>query len=191
MTDRMAVETSARETMKIIETGENAEKMTARTASEMIEEADAIDEDPLTTSEGAARATKVTESSEMRGELSTAALSLVFSKLICHRGVPVVGSSEATPAQVKAKRDAATADALAKAKAMVEAEQNKSADKVGEIAGPKEVVAESGMETSENGIRHKELNGSKEKKRAREEDDEAEPEAKKVDIKSETEKAES
>ncbi len=72
---------------------------------------------------------------------------------------------------------------------MVEAEQKKSADKDGEIAALKEKVAKSETKTSENGVKSEEVNGAASKKRAREEDEEAAPDLKKVDTKSEAVKA--
>ena len=131
------------------------------------------------------RVTGVTRSSEMRGELLTTALCPISAKLTSCRGVPVVKASQESSAESKAKRDAATADALAKAKAMVEAEQKKSAGKDGEMAELKERVAEVEAETPENGIKSEAVKGEKDKKRAREGDDEAGPEPKKVDSKSE------
>ena len=92
----------------------------------------------------------------------------------------------------KAKREAATADALAKAKAMVEAEQKKSIKSEhsvddGDVATTQKTEPlESDTKTSTRDSRCEETGEVQSKKRAREEEgggDGAPPEAKKVDTK--------
>lgn len=103
--------------------------------------------------------------------------------------MPVVQASEDTPAESKAKRDTATADAIAKARAMVEAEDKKSAVENGDVSKSEEKAAKVEPETKtgeSGGAKSEELNGDSAKKRAREEDEEAGPVVKKVDTKSET-----
>lgn len=116
------------------------------------------------------------------------------------RGVPVVGTSDVKSdksPEAKAKREAASADALAKAKAIVEAEQKK--------AGHVEMEAETNQAAIKDDVAIKqeanfvdsdtkrsapdrEAKGASEvqnNKRAREEDDDEAPGAKKVDTKDE------
>jgi hypothetical protein len=115
--------------------------------------------------------------------------------LTCIRGVPVVGTSDVKSdksPESKAKREAATADALAKAKAMVEAEQKKPAkpETEGEKKEPadKEDVAtdqetKPSEQDAETSVPHNKSEGAEEvqsKKRVREQDDEGAREAKKV-----------
>ena len=112
--------------------------------------------------------------------------------LILNSGVPVIGTSDPKSdksPENKAKREAATAEALAKAKAMVEAEQKKSAksDK-SEAEAEKEEPADKGdVATGQKAKvdKSEEVDGVESKKRTREDDDEAGPEMKKVDSKAE------
>jgi hypothetical protein len=116
--------------------------------------------------------------------------------LTLNSGAPVIGTSDPNSdksPENKAKRDAATAEALARAKAIVEAEQKKSdADAEKEESADKDDVAtgqkakiepdsKQPLPDSENGG----VDGVESKKRAREDDDEAGPEMKKVDCKAE------
>jgi hypothetical protein len=112
-------------------------------------------------------------------------------------GVPVVGTSDPKSdksPENKAKREAATAEALAKAKAMVEAEQKKSAKSETEVK--KEGSADKDDVTTGQKVKvepeaeqpvpdSKEVDRVESKKRAREDNDEAGPDMKKVDIKTE------
>ena len=122
--------------------------------------------------------------------------------LILNSGVPVIGTSDPKSdksPENKAKREAATAEALAKAKAMVEAEQKKSAksDKSEAEAEKEEPADKSDVATDQKAkvepeaeqpvpdSKGEEVDGVESKKRAREDDDEAGPEMKKVDSKAE------
>jgi hypothetical protein len=97
-----------------------------------------------------------------------------------HRGIPVV--KETTEADSKAKRDAAKAEALAKAKAIVEAQSKKTGDdETGEEAKQANIEAIADIITGD-------ADGTASKKRAREDDEgDAERELKKVDTKTEVE----
>jgi hypothetical protein len=114
-------------------------------------------------------------------------------------GVPVIGTSDPKSdksPENKAKREAATAEALAKAKAMVEAEQKKSAKSEAEVkkegsadkddvtTGQKVKVEPEAEQPAPDSM-SKEVDRVEGKKRAREDDDEAGPDMKKVDIKTE------
>jgi hypothetical protein len=187
-TASIAVETSEREITKMTGIGGSAEKMIAETASEMIGEVDEIDAARQITKEAA----EVIGVKEITGKLETLRLCILYCSLIHVRGVPVVGTSEAKSdksPESKAKREAATAEALAKAKAMVEAQQKKSANSKTE-AETKEptdrdgVIMDQQAKLSEPDAKNSATEG-RSKKRAREEDDETGPEAKKVDVSAE------
>lgn len=146
-------------------------------------------------------AARATEGRGIIGELKNAVyFCFVPQLLILNSGVPVVGTSDLKSdksPENKAKREAATAEALAKAKAMVEAEQKKSAksdkseaeagkeepaDK-GDVATGRKARVEPGAEQPVPGSKSEEVDGVESKKRAREDDDETGPEMKKVDSK--------
>src|SRR4051812_21074079 len=101
-------------------------------------------------------------------------------------GVPVVGTgdtkSDKSP-ESKAKREAATADALAKAKAMVEAEQKKSAKSETKATTDETVNPDHITTDQEANGKSEEVGVPGSNKRLREEDEEGRPEAKKVDRK--------
>jgi hypothetical protein len=183
----------------MIGTGGSDEKMTAEMASVMIEGAGEI---------GAAHriikeAARATGEREIIGELKNSCVfCFVLQLLILNSGVPVVGTSDLKSdksPENKAKREAATADALAKAKAMVEAEQKKSAksdkSKVeaekeepankDDVATGQKAKVESGAEQPVPDSKSEEVDRVESKKRAREGDDDAGPEMKKVDSKAE------
>jgi hypothetical protein len=200
-TAHMVAEISGKGMMKTIGTGENVEKMIAATASETIGEGDEIGAARQITKEAA----RATERIEIVGERKISRLQDLFKGLTCARGVPVVGTSDAktdNSPDSKAKREAATADALAKAKAMVEAEQKKSikseteaetkqsVDKDDVATAQETKLAEPDTKTSAPAIKGEESGEAYSKKRAREgeqeeESDSAPPKAKKVDIKDE------
>lgn len=127
----------------------------------------------------------------------------VLYRLIIHSGVPIVETTETSSKDDKstqAKREAATADALAKAKAMVEAENAKAEPEVerkqdndgGDEAVEEKVEAKVQTEVpgaTNDGAAEKPESSSPSKKRGRDEteDEGGLPEAKRVDSKVEVE----
>ena len=176
MVDR--VKKSVRETMRTIEIGESDAKKTDEMVSGMIEEV-AVEEGLRTTTPVRRRMLElnVKPSGIIGKAVSSQVLRRVIIPNISLRGVPIVKTGGEDSSPEATKKDAATADALAKAKAAVEAEQKKEQDakaKPTEAGGSMEIKEAAGSE---------ETNGSAARKHEREEDDEELPVAKKADCK--------